>query len=142
MNLSEIKTRFDTDLIEIKPSKIKNAGYGAFAKKNIKSGIRLSEYKGQRIDIHNVHKLNINNNSDYRMIVGKAPNIIIIDSQEKYIDKSNWTRYVNSVLSMDDNKLNIYTYQYNKSIYYKSLRDIRKGEELLTYYGPDYWKNR
>ena len=46
---------------------------------------------------------------------------------------------VNSVLYIDDPKLNIYSYQYGKEIYFKSMKDIKAGQELLVYYGPNFW---
>lgn len=141
--LTDIKNTFDTELVEIKKSNIKKAGYGAFAKKFIKKGTRLSDYKGERIDSTNIHNYELSKleTSDYRMIVGDFPNTIIIDSQDAFIDKTNWTRFVNSTKSINDASLNMYSYQYNKKIYFKSLRDINPGEELLIYYGCKFWKN-
>ena len=139
--LNDIKKQFDTELIEIKKSNIKNAGYGAFAKKFIKKGTRLSEYKGERIDSTNIHNYELSKleTSDYRMLVGNFPNVIIIDAQDDFIDKTNWTRFVNSVKDMDDQKLNVYSYQYGNEIYFKSMKDIKPGQQLLIYYGPNFW---
>ncbi len=141
-SLKSIKKQFDTDLIEIKHSNIINAGYGAFAKKNIKAGTRLGEYIGERINTDNIHLYDIDRlrESNYRMVVGKKPDITIIDARNEFIDKTNWTRFVNSTISAKSNKLNTLSYQYDKKIYYKALKDIKAGDEILIYYGDDFWK--
>tara|TARA_B100001093_G_scaffold510313_1_gene575944 strand:+ start:3682 stop:4140 length:459 start_codon:yes stop_codon:yes gene_type:complete len=140
-NLKSIRDQFDTKYIEIRNSNIKGAGLGAFAKKNIKSGTKLGEYIGERINYDNIDQYDVDalSKSQYRMTVGSKPNITIIDAREEFIEKTNWTRFVNSVLSIDSENLNVFSYQYNQKIYFKTLKDIKKGEELLIYYGNDFW---
>lgn len=143
-NLQSIKDTFDTKDIEIRDSNIKGAGLGAFARKNIKSGTRLGEYTGERINFDNIDQYDVDalSKSQYRMIVGNKPNITIIDAREEFIEKTNWTRFVNSVLSIDSESLNVFSYQYNQKIYFKALKDIKKGEELLIFYGNDFWSKQ
>lgn len=50
--------------------------------------------------------------------------------------KSNWMRYVKCARIKDQQ--NVTAYQFQGNIYYKTLRRIERGEELLVWYGDQY----
>ena len=129
--------------LKIKKSLIDKKGKGVFAKYNIKKGTFLGHYMGK---ISNDNK--------------KGPYIFhtIINNKTVSIDAtdinySNWTRYMNCSINKENENIISYKLQ-NKEKYliknqYKSLqgyivfyanRDIKKGEELLYYYGDYYAK--
>jgi len=51
---------------------------------------------------------------------------------------ANWLRYVNCARYLEEQ--NLMAYQYQDSIYYRTVRHIYHGEELLVWYGDDYAK--
>ena len=52
------------------------------------------------------------------------------------VNTSNWMRYVNC--ARNSHEQNLLAFQYCGSIFYRSLRDVRPGEELLVWYGNAY----
>lgn len=131
--------------LELNYSSIKNAGLGIFAKDKIPKGKFLGNYVGEILDGNNLEK----NQYIFDTIIG---------SEKKKIDgvdlnKSNWTRFMNSSLG-DDKIMNVICITCNnKDIYNKSnsekiclngyiifyaKKDIKVGEELLFDYGLNY----
>ena len=51
---------------------------------------------------------------------------------------SNWMRYVNC--ARNEAEQNLIAYQYRGQIYYRSIKEIQPGKELLVYYGEEYAK--
>ncbi|ELU09398.1 hypothetical protein CAPTEDRAFT_75757, partial [Capitella teleta] len=49
---------------------------------------------------------------------------------------SNWMRFVNCARHCEEQ--NVLAFQYQKKIYYRTLRDIPVGEEILVWYGEEY----
>ncbi|ELT95080.1 hypothetical protein CAPTEDRAFT_202965, partial [Capitella teleta] len=49
---------------------------------------------------------------------------------------SNWMRFVNCARNCEEQ--NVLAFQYQKKIYYRTLRDIPVGEEILVWYGEEY----
>ena len=136
MNSRKIDLVYGTDLIKIKKSKIKNAGLGAFAKKNIKKGIFLGEYVGEVLDYETAQKLD-NKKYLFRIKMNDVPSYYINATERS----GNWTRYINGVKTKHQlKKQNVLYYQFNERIYIKTITDIKKGEELLVNYGNTYWK--
>ena len=127
------------DQVEIKPSRIKNAGYGAYATTLIKKNTRLDEYRGRLLDVNGFNRLR---NTQYvfevaKKIKGKYQTFYI---DAKSLKDSNWTRYVNGAKTKTQKKqINIATYQYNGKIFYKTIKDIPVGQELIVDYGDEYW---
>ena len=127
------------DNVEIKVSQIKNAGYGAYAKMLIKKNTRLDEYQGRLLDAHAFNRLR---NTQYVFEVAKKVDgkyqTFYIDA--KSLKNSNWTRYVNGAKTKAQKKqINIATYQYKGKIFYKTIKDIPVGQELIVDYGDEYW---
>ena len=127
------------EFIEVMDSPIE--GKGAFTKKNIKENTFLGNYMGK-----------ITNDfvtGPYVFHSQKNNNIISIDASD--INHSNWTRYMNC--SIDKKTENVKSYFLtNKENYvtksgkinlegyivFYSNREIKKGEELMYYYGDAY----
>ena len=127
------------DFIEIKKSKI--SGFGAFAKKNIDKNIFLGNYMGEISDTSIT--------GPYVFYSHKNDKIITFDASKQ--DKSNWTRYMNCSINIETENVSSYFLR-NKEDYFKkgikinlegyivfyTNRKIKKGEELMYYYGDYY----
>ena len=127
------------DFIEINNSLVE--GKGAFTKTNIKKNTFLGNYMGK-----------ITNDfvtGPYVFHSQKDNNIISIDASD--INYSNWTRYMNCSIDKETENVNSY-FLTNKENYvtksgkinlegyivFYSNREIKKGEELMYYYGDAY----
>lgn len=128
---------FNTDKIKIKKSKIQNAGYGAFTKVFIPSNTILDEYKGEKKSLKQIKE---SNNNKYVFLLNKTDGRkVYIDAYD--LDKSNWTRFVNSIkLNSQKKKQNTDYIQIGNKILLKTIKDIEKDTELICDYGNNYWK--
>ena len=115
--------------ITIRKSNIPNAGRGAFTNVNIEENTYLGQYKGT------VTSYYPNQYSKYIFQTTLNNNTIYIDAINKI--NSNWTRYMNS--SNDNETLNV-TAEGKKDgcIYFYTSKNVKRGDELLYYYGDDY----
>ncbi|KAK9753120.1 hypothetical protein QE152_g3585 [Popillia japonica] len=139
--LKRIRFKFSTekktlpDILEIKKSKIH--GEGVFALKNIPKGIKFGPYDG----IENVKRKfgpydgieNVKSITGYawRIRGGKFLDAI----QVKY---SYWLRYVNCARNVGEQ--NLVPFQFEGNIYYRSVKQIAEGEELLVFYSDEFAK--
>lgn len=120
----------------IKQSTIKQAGMGVYAEENIPSGLH-GFYNGVYTTLPNelytwsIYKFDLINGE----ILDDAPetkwNIDAFD-----IRTSNWTRYVNC--GMFNRKNNMFAIQLFHIILYKTLKNVKKGDELFIDYGEGY----
>lgn len=130
-NDKKLKTK-----ILIKKSNIPNAGYGAFAMCNIPKGYCV-EYQGKftkRQPINSIYTWEV---EKYNKASGEPINnkpYAFIDAQKTV----HWTKYVNSPNDSDGGCFDVY--QRRDKIYYKTNRRIKKGEELLVWYGHEYYE--
>ena len=116
--------------IKIKTSTIPNAGLGAFAKINIPPGVIVGTYEGVRYDTYE----ELPKDSNY---------ILYIDYGDYYMDakdptKSNWTRYINDARNSGHVNNVMFTSRGNV----KTIKKIKKGEELFVSYGRSYWRKK
>jgi len=124
--------------LEIKPSKIENAGMGVYALEPIPKGAS-GVYKG-------VKKSLKKGNPYYSWIVyeydeetGETKSnkeLFLLDATNK--NSSNWTRYVNCGMKKRYN--NMSCMQKFDKIYYYATKNIKKGSELFIDYGKEYRK--
>jgi SET domain-containing protein len=128
-------------MIEIKKSKIENAGLGTFATQKIPKGTRI-EYKGKirKCDDPKINHLYSWTIEEYNESTGEC----YIDTELLSIDAGrpqdgNWTRYTNCGLTYQDN--NLIAKQIFDKLYYVTKRDILPDEELYIDYGIDYRVN-
>ena len=123
--------------ILIAPSKIPNAGNGAFALEDIPKGAR-AVYRG-------IAKTSAQTNSYFSWTIkthsektGKQDyrdkSLFFIDAED--VRCSNWTRFANCALKREDN--NFSPIQHFATLFYSAKRLIKKGSELMIDYGVDY----
>ena len=63
--------------------------------------------------------------------------VSIIDGSDP--EHSNHLRYINC--ACNESEQNLVAYQFKGKIFYRTVRDIERGEELLIWYGKEYAKN-
>ncbi|CAL1541056.1 unnamed protein product, partial [Lymnaea stagnalis] len=117
--------------IEIKESSIHKGEAGAFAKVLIPKDTRFGPYKGEIIDV------NIKKYIDYRFaweVFEKNSDVLkhTICAMDPML--SNWMRHVNCARFYEEQ--NILSTQEDFSIFYVAMKDIKPGEELLTWFDP------
>jgi len=123
-------------MFTIGPSTLPNAGQGLFAAIDIEAGIRLGEYTGKILSPEQYKRLT---NRDYvfQVTLWKKNKTIYIDAKH---EKKCLMRKINAAKTHRQHALvNCYTYQYNSRIFFKTSRQIKKGEELICTYGNTYW---
>ena len=126
---------FQRNLV-IKPSLIPNGGLGLFAKCDIPIGTRLGWYRGDIITEEEWKKTL--NDCYVWMLVDE-------DGKEYYVDaymtkRNNKLRYVNGALTASQKALvNVESYQKNNKIWYKTIKRIPKGVEIIIDYGEDFF---
>lgn len=116
-------------LVEIRDTGNPNLGFGVYVrpKAAIKSGQILGEYVGELVPT------NIDRKSDYRFDISR---FVAIDS-EAY---GNWTRFMNH--HCDFNVDSIRTQVGGRAaIVFQANRDIGPNEEVLIYYGEQYFSS-
>jgi SET domain-containing protein len=127
----ESKISVTPNYIIIKKSKIPKAGKGAFVARDIPEGITIGEYLGE---VYTGKEMQ-NTDGDYLFSVRKnGKEVKIIDGQNP--EKSSWVRFVNTTLENGDG--NARFFQYKQRIFIRTIKKIKKGEEIYAYYGDDY----
>ncbi len=136
--LKELKNMFDTKKYYLDRSTIKQAGYGVFSKRDLPAKTRIDEYLGEIIDDEEGAKRQ--DKTYFFRVMHKDGNSHIIDALPH--EHSNIMKFVNGVKTAQQRKRqNCEAYQRNNKIYYRTIRDVKAGEELLVDYGPTYWLN-
>jgi uncharacterized protein len=140
--------------VQVKKSKIRGAGKGLFATRDIKKGARILEYTGVRTTtLPPGHEKN-----DYITEVKVGDVTEYIDAEDP--TKSSVMRYANDCRrkNKDCTSNNSKFYKYRKplplgrsrrdgvvnrnktKVYVKSTRAIKKGSEIYLGYGREYWR--
>lgn len=144
----------------VKQSTIPNAGFGLFARKNIKEGALITEYGGRMITAQEI------GNRDYIYEFPEKLVRIIRDSpgisrEEKVKIDASIRRYKGTVLDartnfrlsemgrwinsdpLQQNVVLIFLGEKNGEwkIGFEAIREIKKGEEIFVDYGKKYWTN-
>lgn len=101
-------------------------GRGVFAKEHIPSGTKLGEYSGKYVSNEVVEKHK--KETTYFFYVSKTKSILPFTSTK--------LRYTNH--SCDPN---CEAYQWRDKIFFRSIKDIKEGEELFIDYNFDYDEN-
>ena len=114
---------------------------GIFANETCPKGIRLGEYTGDLLSEKAYDRVS---NKFYMFELSKrSPSTGRYSTY--YIDASNprksgLLRYANGARTASQKKkINAEAYQYAEKIYYRSLREIKAGEEIIIDYGDNYW---
>ncbi|XP_018570320.1 histone-lysine N-methyltransferase PRDM9-like, partial [Anoplophora glabripennis] len=108
-------------VLEVRPSKVH--GFGVFASRHVRKGIQMGPYQGE------ITRVDTTNGYCWKLRDGR-----LIDGADE--TRSNWLRYVNCAKNVAEQ--NVIAFQYNGQIYYRTCRDVEKGEELLVYYGKSF----
>ena len=136
--IKRLNARFGNDYTYLKKSTIRNAGLGVFAKTDISEGIRLCEYKGQIITATEAAMLPPSKQSYLFEIKVRNGENLFVDA--RLLKHSNWSRFTNGIKKRHQKKKeNIRYYQYKQKIWLKTMRHIKKDEELICDYGDYYW---
>jgi hypothetical protein len=125
---------FDRYLI-VKKSKLPKAGNGLFTTVNIPKGNRITEYKG-RLQRWSAVKDQDGFNG-YLLRVHRSWAINALKTLQTF------GRYANDAKGISKNKFIRNNAEYVSDgfrCYLESIREIKKGEEILVAYGSDYWK--
>lgn len=125
-------------LLEVKPSKIRNAGMGCFARTTIPAGTLLGPYNGKHMDLKQRNK--VCNDGTY---IWKIHDNLYVDAYQ--FKKNNPLRYVNGTKTKrQKEKLNcdvkfLGPNHNHLKVYYMTTKNILPGEELLVSYGDKYF---
>lgn len=116
-----------------KKSKLPGAGKGVFARCDILSNTILGKYGGKKMNKKAYLPLR-----DKRYI-WELSNGMYLDGHPKH-RRHTILSFINGAKTKGQRKfINAYAYQYKKNIFYKTLRNIKKGEEIVIDYGNFYW---
>jgi len=121
--------------LQIKKSKLPNAGKGLFTKIDIPKGKRVVEYKGKLRLWKNVKHLDGYNG--YLMYITRNA---VIDAKPAIDTFGRYANDANGLGKTPGLKNNCEYVSEGTKCYIKSLRLIKKGEEILVGYGKDFWK--
>lgn len=130
---------FQKDIV-IKPSLIRGAGLGGFAKRDMPLGTRLGWYRGMILSKNQWLDLI---NDKYTWEIDDPDN----PKKHYYIDaysvrRNNKLRFINGCKTPGQIMLvNVEAYQKEGRMWYKTIRNVRKGEEFIVDYGDDYWND-
>ncbi|KAJ8973011.1 hypothetical protein NQ317_004609 [Molorchus minor] len=98
-------------------------GQGVFALRDVRKGVQMGPYEG------NMTRVDTTNGYAWKLRDGK-----LIDAGDE--TNSNWMRYVNC--ARNANEQNAVAFQYRGELYYRTCKEVRKGEELLVFYGQSF----
>jgi len=118
----------ENGFMEIRMSLIDNRFYGAFAVVDIGSNVCIGQYKGKMVGVNDTI-------SNYKHYLSKH---VIIDASDFL---SCHGRYINDCLISDENVKMKINYKTNV-IDIVTTRSIKRNDEILTDYGPDYWEGK
>lgn len=122
--------------LTIKPSRIKGAGLGLFAKCYIPKGTRLGWYRGDHLS--SKEYLKTEPDTYIWMLEDDENNEFYVDAYKT--KRKNKLRYANGCKTPGQLfSVNIEAYQKDDRIWYKTIRKIRPNEELIIDYGEEYW---
>ena len=120
--------------ITVQTSTIPGAGLGAFAGRDLNAGVLLGYYLGEPCspDADGDYVLFVSGYNNAGQYVEKC-----VDAQDPA--KSSWARFINGVKPGDGRVPNVKFAIRGRKIGVYTLRNIRRGEEFLVDYGPEYW---
>ncbi|XP_062606322.1 microtubule-associated protein futsch-like [Saccostrea cucullata] len=115
--------------VELKSSKVDRRITGAWCTSDVKQGSLFGPFKGEIVKEHEKKKI------DFRYAwevydLETSELIHIINATDP--NKGDWTRYVNCARYLEEQ--NLVSVQEGTQVFYKAIRDIPAGEELLTWF--------
>jgi hypothetical protein len=126
------------EYVAVGPSKflesIGAAGSGLYASRPYNSGDVIVEYTGKIISVEDSEKKKKNRNYFFEVRRGRKP-VYVIDSANNR--NSSAAKFVNTVLEFGDRRRNAEFVQRNMKIYLKATKSIKRGQEIIGYYGEN-----
>mmetsp|Transcript_5316 Transcript_5316/g.15051 ORF Transcript_5316/g.15051 Transcript_5316/m.15051 type:complete len:237 (-) Transcript_5316:87-797(-) len=121
----------------VRKSRIRGAGLGLFAVRQLKQGYTLpSPYRGRRLT-----EKQLSRTRDFSYVFELRGACAAIDAKDTLED--NPLRYVNGACTAGQRKrINIFSRQRGANMYFVTSRRVAAGEELVIDYGPEYWKSQ
>ncbi|XP_035008074.1 PR domain zinc finger protein 2 [Hippoglossus stenolepis] len=113
------------DCLSLRPSAINQSRIGVWATRVIPKGKRFGPFVGEK-----KKRSQVTSNVYMWEVYFPARGWMCVDATNPM--KGNWLRYVNWACSSDEQ--NLFPLEINRAIYYKVLRPIRPGEELLVWF--------
>ena len=123
--------------LEIKESKIKNAGHGLFTNSNINEGELICEFTGTLIKNDLVEKLNENKRMAY-LIEWDDEYTLDVEHSDCLAKFANDAEGYKKIKGLSNNSEIAW---YEDKLYLKATKKINAGEEIYASYGNDYWEN-
>mmetsp|Transcript_95912 Transcript_95912/g.213408 ORF Transcript_95912/g.213408 Transcript_95912/m.213408 type:complete len:322 (+) Transcript_95912:145-1110(+) len=139
------------DSIEVKDSSIAGAGKGLFASVPLPVGTIIAPYVGKQLSVAEAQlRRNATEVTEYLWCPlqgnDNIDDIKGVDAQKPSycVDPkfdTNPARFVNAAAEDAQCKLlNVEMCELGQVMYYRTLKSVAQGEELVTSYGPDYWQ--
>jgi len=120
-------------IFEIKNALIKESGRGVFALENIRQNKIILLYKGKRLSSNEYFFLYPNQDGKYVLeIKEKNGSSYFIDAKDEPL--SSYAHIINDA----KNSGVLPNVQFTKTGYIKTIKKIKKGDELLLDYGSEY----
>ncbi|XP_059184708.1 PR domain zinc finger protein 2 [Centropristis striata] len=113
------------DCLSLGPSAINQSRIGVWATQVIPKGKRFGPFVGEK-----KKRSQVSSNVYMWEVYFPARGWMCVDATDPV--KGNWLRYVNWARSSEEQ--NLFPLEINRAIYYKALRPIGPGEELLVWY--------
>ncbi|XP_045932037.1 PR domain zinc finger protein 2 isoform X1 [Micropterus dolomieu] len=113
------------DCLSLRPSVINQSRVGVWATRVIPKGKRFGPFVGEK-----KKRSQVTSNVYMWEVYFPARGWMCVDATDPM--KGNWLRYVNWARSSEEQ--NLFPLEINRAIYYKVLRPIGPGEELLVWY--------
>lgn len=124
-------------MLFVKRSQIPKAGKGLFTDTPIKKGELIIEYEGEIITWAEVMKRSENGRGGYAFYITNKKCVDAYDHPEALARYANDARGLTRADGLKNNA--IYSIHKGKP-YIEATRNIKAGEEIFVYYGPDYWE--
>ncbi|KAK8378355.1 hypothetical protein O3P69_011093 [Scylla paramamosain] len=116
--------------LQVAPSQVEGAGLGVWTAADLPPRLVFGPYEGRLLS-----RVEEGTESGYGWrLRGQSDALCCVDAVDATI--SNWMRYVNCARS--EAETNLGAFQYKAHIYYKTLRAIPRGSELMVWYGDEY----
>lgn len=124
--------------LEVKPSKIPNAGKGLFTKRDIKKGERVVEYLGEIITDKECNRRAENDQYGYVFYINKQKCIDAHHTPEALARYANDAKGLVKVKHLKNNAS--YEVWKNRG-WITAEKNIKAGSEIFVSYGAEYWRD-
>ena len=149
----------DGSHLKVKPSTIDNAGDGLFTTVPLEKYTVLPPYQGHALSLAEFRQMRGTKEMDYVWCPLREASLFnFTDDQLMAAEKAgaattfcidgrgkadeNPTRFINAARSKEQcKKVNVKICEFGDVAYFRTTADIKKGAELITDYGSEYWED-